>query len=420
MSSKGMHMIEGQTRPSSLRCVVGGVLTVVTASAPGGVVVFDNIEDWASPVGSFTTIDFTGFPDGTPITDQYADLGVLFTFGADFVVCCSELLYPPDGAGLDGNAGTEVVFDTPQSWLAVDFPGLITVELYRGEELLFSGEFGGGDALFIGFVSTEVFDRAFFRDGSNVNLGNLYFGPGNGCPWDLDATAQVTINDFLLLLFQWGTDPAGPPDFDGDGDVGIVDFLELLANWGPCSHFFDCNGNGIFDLIDLNDATSPDCNSNAAPDECDVAEGASPDFNVNGIPDECEPPPNDVCEDAMVILDGTTPVVTFGAATEEPLVICEGGTKFFKNDIWFVYTAPCTGMATFTLCNDADFDTRLAVYFGGTCPTPLNPLACSDDAAGCGQTSEIQLLVPEGFSYLVRVGGPEGGGYGMLTVSCGP
>ena len=42
------------------------------------------------------------------------------------------------------------------------------------------------------------------------------------------------MSDLLLLLFAWGTDPAGPPDFDCNNDVGVSDFLELLGNWGSC------------------------------------------------------------------------------------------------------------------------------------------------------------------------------------------
>jgi len=56
-----------------------------------------------------------------------------------------------------------------------------------------------------------------------------------GCPWDLDGSGDVGIEDFLSLLSLWGTDPGGPPDFDFDGTVGITDFLDLLANWGPCA-----------------------------------------------------------------------------------------------------------------------------------------------------------------------------------------
>jgi hypothetical protein len=111
-------------------------------------------------------------------------------------------------------------------------------------------------------------------------------------------------------------------------------------------------------------------------------------------------------------------LLTFGATTDGPPAInCDGATSVhFHNDIWFLYTAPCTGIATFTLCNDAEFDTALALYF--FCPPSLNPLACSDNAPGCGLTSEIQLLVAQDIEYLIRVGGTEGGGVGTLTVSC--
>jgi len=328
------------------------------------------------------------------------------------------------------------------------------------------------------------------------------------CHWDLDGDGTVGINDFLNLLAAWGTDPGGPPDFDGDGDVGIRDFLELLANWGPCPLFVDCNGNrvwdvidvqdgtsqdcngnvvpddcdiadstsqdcndngvpdecdladgtsndlngngipdeckdidcnknGVSDLVDLADGTSQDCNGNLIPDECDIADGTSPDCNRNSIPDECDLAdgtsedcngdgipdecgvPNDCCTGAIVISDGPTPFLTLDASTDGPPAIgCEDAVVPFVNDIWFLYTASCTGFATFSLCNNADFDTRLAVYFAGSCPPSLNPLVCSDNAPGCGQTSEVQQFVGAGISYLVRVGGAKGGGAGTLTVSC--
>ncbi len=80
-------------------------------------------------------------------------------------------------------------------------------------------------------------------DECDVALGTSPDSNGNGvpdecdpgCPWDLDDSGDVGINDFLDLLAAWGTDPGGPPDFDGNGDVGIGDFLALLANWGPCA-----------------------------------------------------------------------------------------------------------------------------------------------------------------------------------------
>ena len=51
---------------------------------------------------------------------------------------------------------------------------------------------------------------------------------------DVDGDCTVGINDFLLLLANWG--PCGacadcPADLDGDCTVGINDFLALLGNW---------------------------------------------------------------------------------------------------------------------------------------------------------------------------------------------
>lgn len=54
------------------------------------------------------------------------------------------------------------------------------------------------------------------------------------CPWDIDGSGHVGVDDFLALLAAWGTDPGGPPDFDFDGNVGVDDFLALLAHWGSC------------------------------------------------------------------------------------------------------------------------------------------------------------------------------------------
>lgn len=121
-----------------------------------------------------------------------------------------------------------------------------------------------------------------------------------------------------------------------------------------------------------------------------------------------------------MISDGPTSFHTFGANADGVPAVCVGFQTFLQNDIWFLYTAPCTGIATFSVCNDADFDTVLAVYFAGNCPVSLNPLACNDDAPGCGQTSEVQQLVVEGIEYLVRVGGVQDAGVGTLTISCEP
>ena len=104
-------------------------------SAHGGVMLFDNRDEWAAALGNnVTTVDFVGFPGGTLITDQYSDLGVLFTDGNDRIFFTPS--FPNDGVGLDGNGNITAAFETLQFGFAVDFPGTIRYSLFRDGELV--------------------------------------------------------------------------------------------------------------------------------------------------------------------------------------------------------------------------------------------------------------------------------------------
>lgn len=75
---------------------------------------------------------------------------------------------------------------------------------------------------------------AQFTDGSEaVVVAQL----GVFCSGDFDNDGYIGIQDFLILLSQWGeTTPIGEDgDTDRNGFVDIQDFLELLATWGPCA-----------------------------------------------------------------------------------------------------------------------------------------------------------------------------------------
>ena len=141
------------------------------------------------------------------------------------------------------------------------------------------------------------------------------------------------------------------------------------------------------------------------------------DVFIGGTP----PPTNDSCSAPIAVGEGSFGFTTVGATTDGFPVFCTGGAGgvTFERDTWFLYTPSVTGDATFSTCNDADFDTRIAVYFEAPCP-PSSPLECSDDAEGCGLTSEITLLVTPLINYLVRVGATTGGGSGTLTISMPP
>ncbi len=95
----------------------------------------------------------------------------------------------------------------------------------------------------------------------------------------------------------------------------------------------------------------------------------------------------------------------------------------FSNDVWVKFTASMTGLATIDTCNNATFDTEIAVWEGGDCSSFL-PLGCNDDngAAGCtGLTSLITVPVTAGTVYHVAVGYWSGTatvwGAGTLTIT---
>ena len=144
------------------------------------IVEYDEKDEWEAAAGSWSTADFTGFPMGTPIDEQYAHLGVHFVDGYDFVVLSDGFLN--DGAGLDGNEYVDLVFDVPMYSIAADFPGYLGFDLYlEGEFLYNSSEFGvGGLGNFGGLVSTQPFDRAVvwvYGTHPNVHIDDLHFGP---------------------------------------------------------------------------------------------------------------------------------------------------------------------------------------------------------------------------------------------------
>ena len=101
------------------------------------------------------------------------------------------MTFPNDGAGLDGNGNITLVFDTPQAWIAADFPGRLQIQLFANGELFFmSGILGvGGVGNFGGLVSSEPFDTAVLMDfpvDFEAEIDDLYFGvPAPGVLWML-------------------------------------------------------------------------------------------------------------------------------------------------------------------------------------------------------------------------------------------
>jgi hypothetical protein len=122
---------------------------------------------------------------------------------------------------------------------------------------------------------------------------------------------------------------------------------------------------------------------------------------------------NDDCYNAKLIGNVTDlPFDTSDATFDGP------GHCMTSPNIWYIYTATCTGKATVSLCGSG-YDTKLAVYNGGGCnPSESRLIECNDDY--CGWQSEITFDAIAGRQYLIEVGGfGDNAGQGVISVSCG-
>jgi hypothetical protein len=141
---------------------------------------------------------------------------------------------------------------------------------------------------------------------------------------------------------------------------------------------------------------------------------------------------NDYCHRATNIVDATpespnesiTPFTLTGATFDCPAASC---TQDAQNDVWFEYTATCTGKAHFESCgsdSDSSPDTNLVVYEACEHCPPLSgePVGCNQDAyMGCGLGSRVTVDVTEGQCYKVRVADNQGFAVsGDLTITCEP
>ncbi len=140
------------------------------------------------------------------------------------------------------------------------------------------------------------------------------------------------------------------------------------------------------------------------------------------------PPANDRCGFAATLTDGTTPFSNAGALDDGAEDFC--ATSATTQDIWYNYTATCTGDVTISLCGfTPDFDSTLSVYTDTTCPIDTaSRIACNDDfdcdnsgAPDGASWSEVTYAATMGQQVKVRLGSFQGGGEsgaGEIIVSC--
>ncbi len=82
---------------------------------------------------------------------------------------------------------------------------------------------------------------------------------------------------------------------------------------------------------------------------------------------------------------------------------------------YFHFTASETTDHTFSTCNSADFDTRLAILADGC--DPASVIACLDDTVGCaGFTTSLTATLEAGTRYTIVVGGYNANNFGAGTL----
>jgi len=124
-------------------------------------------------------------------------------------------------------------------------------------------------------------------------------------------------------------------------------------------------------------------------------------------------PTNDNCNSAKAVGNITNMAFdTTNATFDGP------GHYISSPNVWYCYTATCTGCATVSLIGST-FDTKLAVYDGCGCYPILSDLIKSNDDFN-GQQSQLTFPVKAGSQYLIEIGGfnPTVKGQGVISISC--
>ena len=119
---------------------------------------------------------------------------------------------------------------------------------------------------------------------------------------------------------------------------------------------------------------------------------------------------NDSFADSLVLAGATGSVTgTNAGATKEPGEPVHAGNAGGAS-VWYRWTAPSTGLATFKTCS-SNFDTMLAAYTGSSVGA-LTQVASNDDSwFGCSlfaTQSRVQFLAVAGTTYRVAVDGLDG------------
>jgi hypothetical protein len=148
--------------------------------------------------------------------------------------------------------------------------------------------------------------------------------------------------------------------------------------------------------------------------------------------EECEPPSacgcdaqcrvvlpeNDSCDSPIAVSDGTTLFDNCAASLSVPNARTDCPEGGAQKDVWFCYTATCTGLVELNTCGSS-LDVNLSVFQGCQCPAS-DPISCA--ASACQNdtpSADARFTAGAGGSYLLRVGNTQGvQGDAALVITC--
>lgn len=279
------------------------------------------------------------------------------------------------------------------------------------------------DILFNNDVATA--DEASGSCGGSAANGNLnndalfrYFAGTTG-PTPCDVTITVTPTGYDAVLIVGSGCASAELDCSDSGGTGGVETVTLLNQLGPIyiqvGDFGLTEGGGLTQLqITCSNVTGACCQTDGSCAEltdagCATAGGTYQGDGSTCTPNPCpQPPANDDCAGAIEITIGTVNLGNncLASTTDDAEVSCQANSN---KDVWFVWTATCTGEVTMDTEGSVfapTNDTVLAVFdsCGGT------EIACDDDD-GTGLLSLLTFNAVSGTDYYIRIAG--------FNASCG-
>jgi len=126
-------------------------------------------------------------------------------------------------------------------------------------------------------------------------------------------------------------------------------------------------------------------------------------------------PPNDDCDQAKIVFDVN------GLLFDTTNATFDGPGHYIRGpNLWYCYTATCTGCATISL-RGSSFDTKIAVYKECDCYPELKDLIIRNDDF-YGHQSQVTFPVIKNKQYLIEIGGfgTSAKGQGTIKISCDP